>query len=289
MRVCVALITVALLLGLACGLPAVAQDQPPASTSETTATDPGSSQGKAKEEKAREEKAKESEPAKPGDSQDVKKQVELEVEVRSEVERRGRYRDRREGGGFLGGVIDSIFGGGRRDRTDRGGGGGGEYGTVSRASHPGQTGPRFSVGMVYAPARGDERQGGVGLTWLNRSNRGLALWLSGRLEQGDDVIEASIPHANYHTDEKRGSYGLQYLHGVGTEAIMLLLGVGFSVDQIIYTDVSNATGWKWDGGSDSKARMAGQVGCRIRVAPRVSLQFGYDTAQSGYLGLAGSF
>jgi hypothetical protein len=70
---------------------------------------------------------------------------------------------------------------------------------------------------------------------------------------------------------------------------MLIFGAGISVDQTVYTDVSNTTGWKWDGGESSSVRPAAQVGCRFRIGGRVSLQLGYDTAQSGFFGLSAAF
>jgi hypothetical protein len=40
---------------------------------------------------------------------------------------------------------------------------------------------------------------------------------------------------------------------------------------------------------DQRLRLAGSLGCRPRIAGRVSLSMGYDTHQSGFFGLAGDF
>jgi hypothetical protein len=148
---------------------------------------------------------------------------------------------------------------------------------------------RFALGVVYAPANAT-KMSGIGIQWLNRNNRwGASVWLSGALDRGYDVIDAAIPHDDYYLQNQRGSYGLEGLYAVGSEKASLILGAGFAVEQTMYTAVSNVTGWRWNEGSDSRLKFAGQIGCRLRLAGRVSLSMGYDTHQSAFFGLAGDF
>ena len=198
---------------------------------------------------------------------DRQEKIHLEYEARREAERRERherYHDRDD-------TIDTI-------------------GTViSVAANQGGTRQRFAVGVVYAPANTAKRSG-IGLQWLNREKKwGASLWLSGALDRGEDTIDASIPHTDYYLEDQRGSYGLEGLYAIGSDDSMLILGAGLAVEQTMYTAVSNVTGWRWNQGSDSRIKLAGQIGCRLRLAGRVSLNLGYDTHQSAFFGLAGDF
>ena len=147
---------------------------------------------------------------------------------------------------------------------------------------------QFWVSVLCAPG-GAGRKPAVGFQYLTNKNYGVGVWFSGSLGQDDDVIDATIPHNDYYTESTTGTMGLEALCCIGSDAAMLVFGAGVSVDETTFTDVSNATGWKWDGGSSTLVRPAAQVGCRFRLGGRVSLQFGYDTAQSGFFGLSAGF
>jgi hypothetical protein len=147
---------------------------------------------------------------------------------------------------------------------------------------------RSYVGVVFAPGSGD-RKSAVGIQFISSRNFGLGVWLSGSLGRDDDVIDATIPHDDYYTESRHGTYGFEALFGVGSDAAMLVFGAGVSVEQTLYTDVSNATGWKWNGGESSEVKPAAQIGARFRLGGRVSMHLGYDTAQSGFFGLSAAF
>jgi len=148
---------------------------------------------------------------------------------------------------------------------------------------------RFAVGVMYAPANA-AKMSGFGIQFMNRERKwGASLWLSGALDRGYDVIDTAIPHSDYYIEDDRGSYGIEALYAVGSDNASLILGAGLAVEQTMYTAVSNVTGWRWNDGSDSHVGFAGQIGCRLRLAGRVSLNLGYDTRQSGFFGLTGDF
>lgn len=145
-----------------------------------------------------------------------------------------------------------------------------------------------SAGIVFAPPqRGNSAAFGIG--WMGSKKLGATLWLSGRLDHGDDVIEAGIPHEDYYIESRKGTYGLQATAGFGSSDAMLILGAGLSVRQTLYNAVSNVTGWKWDAGGDSRVKLAGQVGMKFQVDERVNLHFGYDTAHYAFFGLSANF
>ena len=144
------------------------------------------------------------------------------------------------------------------------------------------------VSLLCAPGQGD-RKTAIGLQYLTRKNYGVGLWFSGSFGRDSDVIQGTIPHSDFYTESTTGTIGVEALCCVGSDAAMLVFGAGISVDQTQYTDVSNATGWKWDGGESTTTRPAAQIGCRFRVGGRISLQLGYDTAQSAFFGLSAGF
>lgn len=142
--------------------------------------------------------------------------------------------------------------------------------------------------LLFAPGSGD-RKSAVGIQYLTKKNYGVGLWFSGDFGGDDDVIETTIPHNDYYTESKTGTYGVEALYAVGSDKAALIIGAGVSVEQTTYTDISNATGWKWDGGSSKEVKPAAQIGCRFQVGGRASLQIGYDTVQATYFGLSASF
>jgi len=148
--------------------------------------------------------------------------------------------------------------------------------------------PRSYVSVLCAPGQGDRRTA-VGLQYLSNKNYGIGAWFAGSLGQDGDVIDATIPHSDYYTQSSTGTYGIRALCCVGSDAAMLIFGAGISVDKTTRTDISNATGWKWNGGESTTTRPAAQIGCRFGVGGRVSLQLGYDTSHSGFFGLSASF
>lgn len=161
--------------------------------------------------------------------------------------------------------------------------------TSSSSFHAGSSTRTSSVAVVFAPGN-DDVEPAVGVQWLNRDHWGIGGWISGNLSRDDDAIDASIPHNDYYTTSTHGKYSIQGLYCIGSGSTSLILGAGVTVDRTLYTDVSNVTGWEWNGGSDTSVEPAGQVGCRLRlVGGRLSLQFGYDTSQYGYFGLGMSF
>jgi len=201
---------------------------------------------------------------------DRQEKIRLEREARREAERRDRHERYSDRGDAIdvGDVIGTV---------------------INVASDQGGLRQRFAVGVVYAPANA-AKMSGVGIQFLNRERKwGASVWLSGALGRDEDVIDTGIPHSDYYLENQRGSYGLQGLYAVGSESASLILGAGFAVEQTMYTAVSNATGWRWNNGSDSRVKFAGQIGCRLRFANRVSLNLGYDTHQSAFFGFTGDF
>jgi len=151
-----------------------------------------------------------------------------------------------------------------------------------------EAGRDLSVAVLYGQgssggdaAFGMELIGGRGADW-----DGVALWLSGKPFQGEDVIDTSIPHGDYRVREEHGSIGLQYLHGSGTPRALAIVGVGFIMDETRYIQVSNVTGWEWAGGSDTHYEVTAQVGGRLQLAPGLSLRAGYDSHYRAFGGLA---
>ncbi len=147
--------------------------------------------------------------------------------------------------------------------------------------------PKSYVGVVFAPGSG-ERKPAVGLQFLSRG-LGIAAWFSGSLAQDDDVIPGIIPHNDYYTTSQVGTYGLEALCYTGSDAAMLMFGAGISVKRTLYTDISNATGYAWDGGEENEVKPAAMIGARLRLGGRVSMQIGYDTTQRTFFGLSAGF
>ncbi|MCX8053881.1 MAG: hypothetical protein N3B12_08740 [Armatimonadetes bacterium] len=144
------------------------------------------------------------------------------------------------------------------------------------------------VGVVIAPGQG-ARKTAVGLQYLSNHNYGVASWFAGSFGLDDDVIPAEIPHSDYHTETRTGTYGIRAVFGAGSDAAMLFFGAGISVDENKRIDISNVTGWRWDGGKNITVRPAALFGCRLRTGGRLSLHLGYDTLHSVFFGVSVRF
>lgn len=202
------------------------------------------------------------------EDKDRQEKLKAEYKARAEAEKRERVEERKE---------QRYYG----------------YGGGSSASMSMSSGffdnpfARSSIGLVVAPSNSIGKTA-VGLQWISKNRWGIALWNSGSAED-DDVIDAYIPHDDYYTKSDQASYSCEALYGIGTDASMLILGAGISIEKTNYTNVSNVTGWEWKGWSESKTKFAGQVGYRARISDRIGLQFGYDTSQYTYFGVTASF
>lgn len=207
----------------------------------------------------------------------------LSDEEKRRLERRERARARRRDAeddyGHSDGGASDLLGGSLMDMLSE---------SLSSCLFSGATSPGANLGLVYALGRAG-RKGAVGLQRTGVTGWGFGLWLPGNIDQGSDTIDASIPHDDYYIETSRRAYGLQVLYSTGSRSVALLMGVGLSVNQAFHTAVSNASGWRWDAGSESTLRPAAQIGCRLRLGRPISLQAGYDTSQQGYLGLAAHF
>lgn len=149
--------------------------------------------------------------------------------------------------------------------------------------------PRKStVSVVFAPGSGD-RQTAYGIQYLTPKGYGLAGWVSGDFSRDGDVIDAMIPHNDYFLTDSKGTYAIEALFSSGSENTKLIIGAGLSVDRVLHTAVSNATGWLWNAGSDEVIRGAGQIGCILRIGGMMSLHVGYDTVQHNYFGFSAEF
>ncbi|MEN6582706.1 MAG: hypothetical protein ABFD54_09665 [Armatimonadota bacterium] len=247
-----------------CALPATAEDQQPAQTTEVTNTN-STTQDATKAAESDKEKARKEEERK------------LEEKKRREVEREERRRDRTE----------------HHDHDDYD-----VYDSHTESSSSGSSnifsgfggGPirTDSVALVYAPGGFDEA-GAFGVQWISNRRWGIGLWTTGNLGGDDDAIHAAIPHNDYYVETDKTGYGIQGLYCLGNSNAALLLGVGIATSKTKYTDVSNATGWEWDGGEDTNTQLAGLIGCRFHLSGRIGLQLGYDSSQHSYFGLTGSF
>jgi hypothetical protein len=219
------------------------------------------------------------------DEADAKKkeEIRLEVEAKREAEKKAWLED-----------FDRRHG---RHRHDDGGGvivvsdadpNGGAATAYSRSYDRDRHRQKSAVGILFAPAQ-REKQSGFGVQYLSPRNIGATLWVSGSLGYDDDVIGGTIPHDDYWTDTSKGCYSLEAIRGFGSDDAMLILGAGIAITQTYYTDISNATGWKWEGGTESQVRPAAHASLRLRIADRVNMQFGYDTSQYAFFGISGSF
>lgn len=219
--------------------------------------------------------------AKKKEDKDRKEKVLLEVKAKREAERRQREEEYHNHGNSPGGVVIVTTPGG-------GGGGGSTSGTVSSYSTSYVERPRMTAGVLYAPAQ-KGKSAAFGVQWIGARRFGVTAWLSGNLDYGEDVIDAAIPHDDFWTDNNKGSYALEGVYGMGSDSAMLVLGAGLAVTTTRHTAISNVTGWRWKAGSDSTVTPAGHASLRFRLADRVNMQFGYDTAQYAFFGLSGSF
>lgn len=145
-----------------------------------------------------------------------------------------------------------------------------------------------SIGIVLAPPQAGNAAA-VGFQWMGPRMVGATVWLSGRLDRGEDVIDGSIPHEDYYIESRKGTYGMQVTRGFGPPDSMLVLGAGLSVRQTLYNAVSNVTGWKWNAGESYSTRLSGQIGMKFQVGDRINLHFGYDTAHYGFIGFSANF
>lgn len=224
------------------------------------------------------------------DKERQRKENELkEYKARLEVERRKRLEDQR--GRFHPGIgyddtFDRDYGYGynRESKSDYGYAREGTSSGASRSFMP----KGFSAGVVFAPGNGD-RKPAVGVQFFGSRGWGAGVWLSGDMTRDADTVDTMIPHSDYYNEDSQGSYGFQALYSTGSESAMLITGVGFVVDRTFHTAVSNVTGWKWNAGSDSETKFAAQLGLRMRLGGRVSMQLGYDTVQNAFFGLTGDF
>ncbi len=217
---------------------------------------------------------------------DKDEEIRLEIEARREIEKKKwleEYdrRHHRYPHGDSGSVV--II-----DNTGGGGGGGGTEPVYVDTYVEEKPLGKSSAGILFSPAQGD-KEAGIGIQWLGPKNVGLAVWISGDLGYDSDVIDGYIPHDDYYVEESKGSYALEAIYGLGKDDAMLILGAGLAVDQTYYTAVSYATGWKWEGGTDSEVKPVAHASLKFRVAERVSMQFGYDTSQRAFFGLSGTF
>ncbi|MCE5322183.1 hypothetical protein LLG46_02580 [bacterium] len=262
-------LTALLILAFSTCIPALAQDsqsdQPAASITDTTnstsvdTTTTNTSDGTTAKDKDKDKEEK-----------DRKEKEKLEYKARAEAERRERVEDKQ-----------------RRQE---------HYNLNSHTYESSSIGlgfmgnpmERSSISLLVAPSGRIEKTA-IGLQWIGKQKFGIALWGSGDADEDDDVIDAPIPHDDYHTDTSKSCFSLEGLYCMGTERSMLILGVGIAVEETIYTDVSNVTGWKWKGGDDYSTRPAAQIGYRALISQRIGIQFGYDTSQYGYFGLSASF
>ncbi|MGQ9579660.1 MAG: hypothetical protein ACUVT8_01800 [Armatimonadota bacterium] len=148
--------------------------------------------------------------------------------------------------------------------------------------------PRSYVGIVVAPGSSG-RKTSIGLQYLSNTGYGIGLWFAGTFGLDSDIIEATIPHDDYHTITRWSSYSVQALCGIGSESAILTFGAGVSVEKTTYVDVSNVTGWKWYGGETTVLKPCAVVGCQLSLSERVSIQLGYDTSRRAFFGLCTGF
>jgi len=146
-------------------------------------------------------------------------------------------------------------------------------------------------GILYSP--GGAREGsGIGLEAYrvapDGTLRGGALWFAGSIAPEPDV-DTTIPHSDYHTKSYDSRWGLLYLHGRETGKVTLIGGIGVAVVNTDYIDVSNVTGWSWDGGSDTTVESEVQLGLLIRIQERAGVRLGVDSQFGTFAGVAFAF
>lgn len=155
-------------------------------------------------------------------------------------------------------------------------------------NYPARQVPRSYVGIVIAPGSSG-RKTSIGIQYLSNTGYGIGLWFAGAFGSDSDIIEATIPHDDYHTITRWSSYSVQALCGIGSDSATLIFGAGVSVEKTTYVDVSNVTGWKWYGGETTTLKPCAVAGCRLSLGERVSLQMGYDTSRRAFFGLCAGF
>jgi hypothetical protein len=145
-----------------------------------------------------------------------------------------------------------------------------------------------NITVLFAQGKeGNDRA--VGFMIMGRELRGATGSFSGNLHRDDGTIDTSIPHDNFHTEQTTGTYGLQFVQGAGSRSTMFIFGAGLTVKQTLFTDVSNVTGWRWDGGEKYSIKPSAQAGCRIKITNSFALHLGWDTSQGTYFGVGGKF
>lgn len=145
-----------------------------------------------------------------------------------------------------------------------------------------------NAGIVFSPANGD-RQAAMGIQWMSPKGIGLMFWGSGDLNGPDDLIGATIPHSDFTLRSTSGSFAVEALFALSQKNPTITIGAGLCTTKTWNYAVSNATGWKWDEGTETKQQFAGQIGCRFRVSDRMSVQYAYDTIQHNFFGLTMDF
>lgn len=193
-------------------------------------------------------------------------EVKLEADKRTKVEsrsRRGRYRAGYYGpGGVLGAVEPGLsFGSG--------------FGYQN-------------AGVIFSPGGGG-RKPAMGIQWLNPKGVGMSFWASGDLGGPSDLIDATIPHSDFYLDSTSATYAIEAVFALSRRNPTITLGAGVASTKVWNYAVSNATGWKWNEGTETSEKFAGQIGCRFRVSDRVSFQYTYDTVQHNFYGLTVAF
>ena len=252
MRRSTILASVFLMLLAACCVSVAAGDEP--ATTSTTSTEVSKTKDKADADKKAEE-------------------IRLEVERRNKVER-DEHMERRGG----------------RHRSDR-------Y-EVSAGDDDSLSGTLLGflfegvrtgdAGVVFAPGSGNKRPA-YGVHWVGARGFGAAFWFSGAADRGASVINSPIPHTDYVNRDSHSSFALESLYSTGSGNLSLVFGAGLAIQWTYHTHVSNATGWRWNGGSDRAIKGVAQIGCRLQVSERAALSAGYDTLQHAYVGLTMGF
>jgi len=193
-------------------------------------------------------------------------EVKLEADKRAKVEsrsRRGRYKAGHYGPG---GVLEAVEPG------------------VSFGSGFGYQ----NAGVIVSPGGGG-RKSAMGIQWLSPKGVGMSFWASGDLGGPSDLIDATIPHSDFYLDSTSATYAVEALFALNRQNPIITVGAGVASTKVWNYAVSNATGWKWNEGTETSEKFAGQIGCRFRVSDRMSLQYAYDTVQHNFYGLTVNF
>lgn len=147
------------------------------------------------------------------------------------------------------------------------------------------------TGVLYAPG-GSEEGSGIGVELLRAgesgSVRGAALWFAGSIAPSPDV-DTAIPHGDFYSETYDSRWGLLYLVGKDTGKVTLLGGVGVALVTSDYRDISNVTGWSWDGGSKTSVEPQFQAGLRIPLSESGGVRLGFDTQFGAFAGASFGF